>query len=171
MFFSVREDKRMKHRICFKHIRSDTYIGIDPKEADQVKDVTVLFMEGDGQSIYPDVIESPVFMISDRLQRLLAPLDERTVFKRVVLNQVEEEKQALYWLMIPEQMACLAGETEYFPNGWVKKAVIDSSKVLLRRIFQIQLLPRPLFVVNTDVAEAIMRRNFDGVILEPIEAC
>ena len=169
MFFSIREDKEIKNRIHFKYAQSDTYVGIDEEEAKKVNDITILFMEGNKGSIYPDIIESPVFLISDRLKQLIEPFEDSVIYKRVILSQVREERQAVYWLMVPKTLDCLSDASEYYPNGWAKKAEIDPAKVGLHRIFQINLLPRPLFIVNLDAAEAIMRREFDGIMLVPVE--
>lgn len=169
MFFSIREDKEIKSRIRFKYIQSDTYVGIDEGEAKKVNDITILFMEGNKGSVYPDIIESPVFLASDRLKQLIEPFEDSVIYKRVILSQIQEERQTVYWLMIPKTLDCLSDASEYYPNGWAKKAEIDPAKVGLHRIFQINLLPRPLFIVNLDVAEAIMRRGFGGIMLVPVE--
>ena len=76
MFFSIREDKEIKNRIRFKYAQSDTYVGIDEEDAKKVDDITILFMEGNKSSIYPDIIESPVFLVSDRLKQLIEPFED-----------------------------------------------------------------------------------------------
>jgi len=98
MFFSIREDKEIKNRIRFKYAQSDTYVGIDEEDAKKVDDITILFMEGNKSSIYPDIIESPVFLVSDRLKQLIEPFEDSVIYKRVILSQVQEERQAVYWL-------------------------------------------------------------------------
>lgn len=169
MFFSIREDKEIKNRIRFKYIQSDTYVGINEEEAKEANDVTILFMEGDRDSIYPDVIESPVFLVSDRFKQLIEPFEDSVIYKRVILSQIREERQAAYWLMIPRTLNCLSGASEYYPNGWAKRVEIDSEKAGPCRIFQVSLLPRPLFIINLDAAEAIMRREFDGIMLASVD--
>ncbi len=49
-----------------------------------------LFMQGDSDSIYPDVMDSPVYMVSDKLKQLLAAYDPEVIYRRVVLNQINE---------------------------------------------------------------------------------
>ena len=58
-----------------------------------------MYTLGDGDSIYPDVVDAPVFMVSDALKKLLAAYDPNVVYRRVMLNQKGDGIQKFY---VPE---------------------------------------------------------------------
>ena len=69
--------------------------------------MTVLFTLGDEDSIYPDVVDAPVFMVSDALKKLLYAYDPEVWYRRVTLNQANGEIQKKYWLLLTEKLDCL----------------------------------------------------------------
>ena len=169
MYFMMEEDKRIQNRIRFKDIESNVAYEFEDDELPQIQDISVLFMEGNKDSIYPDVIETPVFLVSDRLKRLLEPYDPAVFYRRVALNQVKEKKQRMYWLLITEKTECLDERSEYYPNGWNKRVILERGAVGARRIFKVKGLMTPKILVHVDVAESIMRRDFDGILFRPVE--
>lgn len=67
MYFTMEQDRRIHNRIRFRDIDSNVCGEFLPEEFEQIQETTVLFMQGKHDSIYPDVIDSPVFMVSDEL--------------------------------------------------------------------------------------------------------
>jgi|GEM_PF-520085 len=169
MYFAINEDKAIKNRIKFRDIQSDTYVGIEAEELEQVSSMTVLFVEGNTESVYPDFIQSPVFLVSDRMKRIIEPYDNTVTYKQVVFNQVKERRQEIFWLIAPSQISCIHQQTKYHPNGWIKHLVLDEQRMENRRIIQVKLLPKPELIFNLDVCEAIMRRDFIGVKFRNID--
>lgn len=171
MYFIMEEDKRIQNRIRFKDIESNVAYEFEDNELSQIQDISVLFMKGNCDSVYPDVIETPVFLVSDRLKVLLEPYDSDVFYRRVALNQVEERKQKMYWLLLTEKIECLDEKTEYYPNGWNKRIVLNRKRIGTRRIFKVKGIMTPKILVHVDVAESIMRRDFDGISFHPVELC
>jgi len=169
MYFIMEEDKRIKNRIKFRDIESGSYVEIEPEEIPQVQDITVLFMLGDEDSIYPDVIETPVFLISDQLKKLIEPYDPEVIYRRVVMNQVKQRKQKTYWILLGERVDCLDKTSEMYPNGWSKRIVFNKEKIGTRRIFRTKGILEPKVFVHVDVSESILRREFGGIVFRSIE--
>lgn len=169
MYFMMEEDKRIQNRVRFRDIESDTYMKFEPEEISQINDITVLFMSGNKDSIYPAVIETPFFMISDSLKRLIEPYDTEVIYKRVAMNQVKENRQEFYWLVLPEEIDCLDETSEWYPNGWNKKIVLSRKKIGNRRIFRAKGIHTPKTIVHLDVAESICRRAFEGILYQSVE--
>ena len=69
MYFTMEQDRRIHNRIRFRDIDSNVCGEFLPDEFEQIQETTVLFMQGDSDSIYPDVMDSPVYMVSDKLDR------------------------------------------------------------------------------------------------------
>ena len=161
MYFMMEEDKRIQNRIRFKDIESNVAYEFEDDELPLIQDISVLFMEGNKDSIYPDVIETPVFLVSDRLKRLLESYDPAVFYRRVALNQVKEKKQRMYWLLLTEKTECLDERSEYI--------ILERGAVGERRIFKVKGLMTPKILVHVDVAESIMRRDFDGILFRPVE--
>lgn len=170
MYFTMEEDKRIQNRIRFRDIESNRMWEFPPEEFEQIQEITVLFMLGDEDSIYPDVIETPLFMVSDRLKQLLEAYDSHVFYRRVVMNQVKENKQKTYWLLLTEKLDCLDESSEWYPNGWDKKIVLNKRQIGSRRVFKAEGVQTPRVFVNLDVAESIMRRNFTGILFREVES-
>jgi len=169
MYFMMEEDKRITNRIKFRDIESNTYVEILPEEYGQVHDITVLFMLGNKDSIYPDVIETPVFLVSEALKCLMEPYDTTVTYRRVVLNQTKESRQENYWVLMPEKRDCLHEDSAWYPNGWDKTIILDRQKTGARRIFRAEGMQTPKVIVHMDVSESIMRRDFCGISFRPVE--
>lgn len=163
MYFLVEEDKRIRNRVRFRDIESNTPVEILPEEYDQVNGTTVLFMVGEPDSIYPAVFETPVFLVSDELKKLMEPYDETVIYRRVVLNQNKDAIMHNYWIILAEKVDCLHESSEWYPNGWDKHMVLDRQKVGTHRIFRAAGMQTPRLYVHLDVSESIMRRNFPGI--------
>ena len=56
MYFMMEEDKRIQNRIRFKDIESNVAYEFEDDELPLIQDISVLFIEGNKDSIYPDVI-------------------------------------------------------------------------------------------------------------------
>ncbi len=168
MYFTMEEDKRIHNRIQFRDLKSNVQVEFEPEEVSRIQDITVLFVEGDEDSIYPDVIEAPVYMVSDRLKKVLEMYDATAVYRKVILNQRDENIQRTYWLMIAEKIDCLDESSEWYPNGWNKKAVLERGKTKGRKVFRADGMMHSKVFVHVDVSESIMRRQFDGMIFHSV---
>lgn len=74
MYFEMEQDRRIHNRFRFRDIESTTRGEFEMEESDQIQDISVLYTLGDGDSIYPDVVDAPVFMVSDALKNYWLPM-------------------------------------------------------------------------------------------------
>ena len=160
MYFEIEQDKRIRNRFQFRDIESAVREEFEPEEVGQIQD---------RDSIYPDVIDAPVFLVSDSLKKLLSAYDPEVIYRRVALNQVEERIQKKYWLLLTEKIDCLDGSSEQYANGWDKRIVLNREQIGRRRVFKVRDIRVPRVFVNLEVAESILRRNFEGILLRPVE--
>lgn len=169
MYFTMEEDKRIHNRIRFRDIESNRMGEFQPEEFEHIQEITVLFMLGEEDSIYPDVIETPLFMVSDRLKKLLEAYDSNVLYRRVVMNQIKENRQKTYWLLLTKKIDCLDESSEWYPNGWDKRIVLNQKQIGTRRVFKAEGMQVPRVFVHVDVAESILRREFQGILFREAE--
>lgn len=118
---------------------------------------------------YIDFIEKPIPLLSNSLKRLLQKYAPKMPMKSVVLVDQKQMSQELYWLMIPPAIACLSSQTEYHPDGTVKKLVIEESLAASHSVFKIEGLRETHIVINVALAESLLRRDFRGIRLRKIQ--
>ena len=169
MYFTMEQDRRIHNRIRFRDIDSNVCGEFLPEEFEQIQETTVLFMQGKHDSIYPDVIDSPVFMVSDELKQLLVAYDSEVIYRRVVLNQVNEGIQKKYWLVLTEKIDGLDASSEFYPNGGDKRIVLNREKIGTRKVFKVLGMHTPKLFVHVDVSESILRRTFQGISFQAAE--
>lgn len=169
MYFELEQDKRIRNRFRFRDIESTVRGEFEPEEFNQIQDISVLFTLGDKNSVYPDVVDAPVFLVSDALKKLLSAYDPEVMYRRVALNQVKERMQKKYWLLLTEKIDCLDESSEQHANGWDKRIVLNRERIGRRRVFKVNGIRVPRVFVNLEVSESILRREFKGIVLRPVE--
>ncbi len=169
MYFELEQDQRIRNRFRFRDIESTVRGEFEPEEFEQIQDISVLFTLGDKNSIYPDVVDAPMFMVSDLLKKLLSAYDSEVLYRRVVLNQAKEGIQKKYWLLLAHKIDCLDESSEQYDNGWDKRIVLNQEQIGSRRVFKVNGIQTPREFVNLEVAESIRRREFEGITLRPVE--
>jgi len=128
-----------------------------------------LYIKERAENDYVDFIEKPIPLISDKLKRVFDMYHKDIFYKPVVLADVKNMKQSLYWLAVPKAIECLSDQSEFKLDGAVKKLVIDERKASLNKIFSITGLLEYIVIVNQDVAESILRRDLYGITLKKID--
>lgn len=150
-------------------MQSSQRIEIPIEDADQINDLTTLFVQAGKQSVYPDFIDEPVLLVSDELKKLLELYDYHLISKCTVLADIEEKTQKLYWLLLLNHIDCLSNQSTFDKNGQIKDIVINGEQAKGKKIFRIQGIKTPLVIINLDVAESILRRNFWGIQLKKLQ--
>lgn len=169
MYFELEQDQRIRNRFRFRDIESTVRGEFESAEFEQIQEVSVLFTLGDKDSIYPDVIDAPMFMVSDSLKKILSAYDSDVIYRRVALNQAKEGIQKKYWLLLAHKIDCLDESSEQYINGWDKRIVLNRERIGKRRVFKVNGIRTPRVFVNLEVSESIMRREFEGIVLRPVE--
>ena len=108
-------------------------------------------------------------LISDAVKQLVEKYVPNMPFKAVVLTDMPKLMQTLYWLVIPPRVRCLSAQTEFHLDGTLKKLVIDEQLAAPYSFFQIEGIKEQFIVVNIELAESILRRDFRGIRLQKIQ--
>ena len=120
-------------------------------------------------AVYLDYLEKPRRIVSDDLKGLLVKYEDNLEFTAIVFTDVNKGTQRVHWLMDIVKKNCISNETAYYPDGQIKELVIDSEKVELDCIFQVDGKKESFTIVNLDVAESMLRRPYLGIQLQRVK--
>ncbi|MCX7746064.1 MAG: serine protease [Clostridia bacterium] len=118
---------------------------------------------------YIDFIERPVPLVSDHLKEVIEMYQGDTLFKPVVLTDAKRMRQDLYWLTVPTRRECLSSESVFHKDRTLKKLVINKAKIAFFHVFMVEGVLEDLIIIDQDVAESILRRDFFGIALRKVE--
>jgi hypothetical protein len=157
-FFLVTQDNRIINRIEPIGITKDMF-----KEALSEDDEPMLFyLKEKSQNDYVDLIERPVFLVSDRCKKVLKMYSKQTIFAPVVLGETQQSFQEVYWYVRPPKIDCLSEQAEFNKNGTLKRLVINPGRVAGHRVFQIDQIMESFIVIDLVVLESLLRRGLVG---------
>ena len=117
---------------------------------------------------YPDLIEMPILLISEKLKSLMTKYQKNIWMRTIVLIEKETNQQRIYYAVYPPRLACASIKSTYDFNNQFKKFILDEKKVGYNRIFIAEGMEKSL-IVRLDVAESILRRKSNGIIFEEVE--
>ena len=108
-YFLLETDKKISQlpQIVQLHDKIDVR-DIHRESAYKIAHRQLLTVKGDTDTFYPDVISTPVFLLSQRAKRVVEMYEPRTVWRETVLLDRENEKVSRYFLPIFEEEDCLA---------------------------------------------------------------
>lgn len=129
----------------------------------------VLYLDGQGDEIRPDFIETPVVMIAAELKKIIDLYEDDIVFKNIALIHLENNLQYDYCEIKLPCIEAVSELTEYYPNLMEKHLVLNRDKIGLHQCFTIQDSKMCHPVVSLAVAEALLRRKVRGIIFEEVE--
>lgn len=139
------------------------------EDAERMNDVTSLYLDERSGECAPDFIKSPVYMVSEMAKGVVDMYEDDLIFKKIVLIHKEEERQLSYYHLLLKEIGALDEETEYYPNGMVKRMVLSREKIGDHKVFLLGDSKIRLPVVSLEVAESLLRRNAAGIIFQEIE--
>lgn len=185
-YFLLRQDERyatppiiknMVEKIDRKHLREENL--------HQIEDLNIFpIKESDYETDYLDVLDTQIYLYSDKLMELIKKFDDRVTTKRITLIDIKRKIQSNYHLPILEEISALSKSTEIYSfkekqelenieealeRNQIKRLILDAEKIKGKQIFKIKEIAGAAVVVDLHIAEALLRRDFTGVKLEPIE--
>ncbi|MBG9564400.1 hypothetical protein P9302_26635 [Brevibacillus agri] len=131
--------------------------------------ITVLEVQAEGVLAYPDWLERPIVMLSDRMKSITAKYNLGIRWKRVDLIDRQQNDRNVYWLMQVPAVDVLAKSSEFHQNGALKRMVLDYEKAKKHHFFSVQGILEPYIVVSLDAAESFLRRGLTGFVLQKVE--
>lgn len=113
-------------------------------------------------TFYPDIMMSPVFMVSGAVRNVIEMYGKRVFYKEVFLLNQERNDGHIYYIPFLPVVDCL--ECRESMRGERKREyAVDEKKLWNRSIVEADIRDRQYIVVSLDFAESLLRRGLTGI--------
>ncbi|GAB1532525.1 MULTISPECIES: hypothetical protein [Brevibacillus] len=172
-YFLMKQDERYTDVPMLLDVRKkiDTR-DIHRERSHKIADPLIFQIKSDAESSFLDILEYPLFLLSDKLKRLVEAYEPDTLFKLTPLIDLSRHLQKNYYLPIFDEVEVVSAHSEFHRgNSQIKNLVLKEENMHGKKILRIKESEKPLIVVRLDVAESILRRDLTGIRLErvPVE--
>jgi len=169
-YFFITQDKALPYAIQYRDydINGARHVFLR-QDAEQLSDDVVLYLAGSGTEARWDFLQCPVTMFSERFMDILDAYEQDLFFQEVVLIHKENSLQYRYVHTLMDALDAAGEKTEYYPNGTVKRLVLDSRKTGMHNLFMLAGNHRKDPIVSLALAESLLRRNPMGICFEEVE--
>lgn len=169
-FFTMEQDKTLPDMIRFRDFDICGPRHIFYKEdAQDIDESTMMYLTKDSGEAAPDFIQSPVFLVSDKVKKVLDLYEDDMVFKTVTVADKERETIRVYHLLLLEQLEVFSDRTEFYSNGSVRRLVLDPKKIGEHKVFLLNDKRFPNPFISLEVVESLLRRNVMGIVFKETE--
>ncbi|MBY6915843.1 hypothetical protein FDB42_16145 [Clostridium botulinum] len=170
-YFLLKQDERYTNTPRLKDMfHKINTRNIDRLNAHKIDDVIIFQVTAEERCEYLDVLDKQLFLISEKMMKIICKYDTDIVFKILPLIDSKRHTQENYYLPIFEDIEALDEKSEFNLNRTiVKKIVLNKKKIEGKKIFRIKESEKTLTVVRLDVAESLLRRKPRGISLERLE--
>ena len=170
-YFLLKQDKRYSNTPqiidLFKNINTKD---LNLLKADNIEDNNCFYVKSNDNIDYLDVLDTPIFLVSKELKKILEKYNRNMIFKMFALIDYEKKEQNFYYLPIFEEIEALSEKSEFNLNKTiVKKIILDEKKIKDKKLFKIKESDKTLIVARLDAAESLLRREFKGLTLERLQ--
>lgn len=156
-YYMLKQDRMLRNLIEIEGFHNCPDIIMDRNAADTFKRCANMYVNGDERSQYPDIFQSPVLMISEKMFQTVKYYDTSVIYKTVVLTDIKMKRQEVYRLMMPEII-----------DAESPKDKTDSKAVIKNRIFYIKEGIEHYLIVAEDVLESMLSSASVGIIYEEV---
>lgn len=170
-YFLLKQDERCPDTPVLLHMRSQIDLrNIHRTRAHLIADAMVFHVRDEEQGSYPDILDRQVFLVSERLKRVIEMYEPDTLFKLFALTSMEYRQQHNYYLPIFEEVDALSPHCEYHQDQTtLKRLILRAEPLQGKKVFRIQYGGKPLIVARLDAAESLLRRDFAGIRMERVQ--
>ena len=137
---------------------------------EQLKDTRIFYLNMKRNTTMMDYLESPVYLISDRMKRILELLEDDLEFTSVTLIDYGQKKQYDYHQMFFPRLDAISDNRAYYQSVEVEQLTLDAGKIGHHNIFLLENSLSIHPVVGLEVVECLLRRKAVGIIFEELEA-
>lgn len=144
---------------------------INKQDFECINYAVVAYFNGAEQEDASAVLESPAYLLIDELKQLFSLYMPSFQAKAIQLFAVEMDRHDnyMYWLPYFEPVNCLHQMAERYPNGMLKKTVLDAAQIPPIPFFRIDDILEFKVVITLPLAESILRRSPYAISLTPVE--
>ena len=134
--------------------------------------ITTIDVELWSESIFPDIITHPRFMVANKFTEVLRTYEPGLIFKYIVLFDKQNRRSQMYAMPEIEAITCLSEQSELsLDRSDIKHIVIKEEKVKGRRLFLIGDVKKQYVVVELHLVESLLRREMTGLSIQEVQFC
>lgn len=172
-YFRLRQDPRRPYGILLKGlIQMSNGIQAAHGDVGGLDKMTVAFVStGSKLNWYPDVFDKQIFMVRKHIKKsfdLVAPKMEYRYF--CVLDN-DNDRHEYYYAPVLPQVSCYSKASEAnLDTSVVRHLALRKGEIPpFMDIFRVSGVKDKVVVVSLAMAECLMRRRTDGILLSPID--
>ncbi|BCJ92610.1 hypothetical protein acsn021_01790 [Anaerocolumna cellulosilytica] len=130
----------------------------------------LLRIQSNPDTVYTDIITHPLFLISDKIKRVLEKYEPNLNYKEVILLDQEFGRAEKYHLPTLEELECLTPASVFNTDKSIlHKIVIDINKSGDKCMFALGEVTNRYVIVRLDFVESMLRRGAKGFTLQEVE--
>lgn len=168
-YFLIREDERISRRPYMINVHEKIDVrDVCEESAYKLPRRELVFVKSG--TIFTDIISEPLFLVSEKIKKVIIMYEPRTPMKELILLDRESAAAETYYLPIFQEVSCLAEKTEYNPaHTALKKIVLKHDLVRNKAIFKVAGVAGHYVIGNLDIAESFLKRECLGISLTEVE--
>ena len=171
-YFAISQDNSLNNIVKFKIPSPNPLqrrIEITKEDVAGVEGVFRFDVRSDPDNIYPDILDEPTFLVSNRVSKVFQYYFESEDFRPAMLMDVSNKQHRLYWLPLLKQIECLHETTVFNKDKTTQKMVLRKEQVNKQKIFRVDGTMDKTVVIHLDIAESLLRRGCMGISLTPVQ--
>lgn len=169
-YFILKQDRSFSSAVKTRDFNDTQKLILSKEDQKKYKDGLLLHVNGDKNSVFPDLFEAPVLLISERLYTVFQWYENTIIYKTCMLVNSDADKRENYRVCILDVLQALSEKTTYLKNGWVDKIVLDSQKIGDYNIFFVKAGVDHYLIVSMDVVESMLKREIlFGIKFDEVE--
>lgn len=147
------------------------YRAIQTGDIEKLPPRTLLYIENNPETVFPDIIDNPFFLVSKTIWDVMKKYDIRQAGKQIVLLDGVYGFAEIYYLQHLQECTCLHADTRFNNDGSViKKLILDKAAAGgLPPFFKVKGVQKDYAVGRLDFVESILRRDAKGIRIEELE--
>ena len=170
-YFLLKQDEEYTNAPVLRDVFKEIDVrNINLLNAHKIDDIVIFNVKCTDETEFLDILDRNLFLISEKMKKIIEKYDPGILFKTIPLIDLAQGRQENYYMPIFEEIECLSENAELnLKKAVVKKIILDKEKIKNKKIFKIKESSKTLVVVRLDVAESLLRREFEGMCLKRLE--
>lgn len=143
-------------------------IEVSQEDIISIKRVIRFNVDGLPNFTYPDILDVPIFLLSNNISPVFRYHFSDQHFKPTLLIDAKQKRHQLYYLPFIEKIDCIHESTTFYPNKSLKSLILDKKKMNGVKICRIDGIMEQIVLVSLEIAESLLRRNIIGISIKKI---
>lgn len=118
-YFAISQNEAYQNAVHFKVKTANPIQRRVEIARDDVKDIKGAFhfsVQSHENNFYPDILDIPIFMVSNKLVKVFKYFFETEDFRAALLSDRKYKQHRVYWIPILKKINCLHKSTEFLKD-------------------------------------------------------